>query len=56
MYDFFFIDIRFKSSLSLSNFEAHSSVVSFLFSGVINTAQHGSVVSLTPPTTGLWCH
>jgi hypothetical protein len=27
-----------------------------LVSGVIDTAHHQSAVSLTPPTSGQWCH
>jgi hypothetical protein len=55
MFDFF-IDIPFKSSQHISNFEAHWSAVSYLVSGdrppmvsgVIDTAHHRAAVLITP--------
>jgi hypothetical protein len=52
----FFIDIPFKNNQRTSNFESYWSAVSYLVSGVIDTAHRRTAVSLTLHTTGQLCH
>jgi hypothetical protein len=52
----FSIDIPFKGSQSLSNMRYKVTAVSYLHSGVIDTAVHVKAVSLTPLCKSQRCH